>query len=86
MSKQTENSSVYPLIEEDAVDTVKHLLRDMQLCKESDSVASVTKAGEGNMNVVLRVCIADKSLIVKQSRAWVAKYPSIAAPEETNHC
>ena len=83
MSKQTEReASDYPLIDEDAVDTVKHLLRDMQLCKDSDSIASITKAGEGNMNVVLRVRIADKSLIVKQSRPWVAKYPSIAAPEE----
>ena len=72
----------YPLIDENAVNVIKDILRGMQLCDDTDTIASVSKAGEGNMNVVLRVHIADKSLIVKQSRPWVAKYPSIEAPEE----
>ena len=82
MSEQTENSSVYPLIGEDTADVIKDMLQEMKLCTAADTITSITKAGEGNMNVVLRVRIADKSLIVKQSCPWVAKYPSIEAPEE----
>ena len=39
-------------------------------------------AGEGNMNCVIRVRLPDRSLILKQARPWVDKYPSIAAPVE----
>lgn len=47
---------------------------------------AVERAGEGNMNLVLRaraagsVIGAADSVIVKQSRDWVEKYPDIAAP------
>jgi 5-methylthioribose kinase len=34
------------------------------------------------MNCVIRVRLADRSLILKQARPWVEKYPSIAAPVE----
>lgn len=48
---------------------------------DSDETAlNVTKAGESNMNVVLRVATDKRSLIVKQSRPYVAKYPQIDAP------
>lgn len=40
------------------------------------------KPGEGNMNCVVRAISASTSLIVKQARPWVEKYPSIAAPTE----
>ena len=39
-------------------------------------------AGEGNMNCVIRVRLTNGSLILKQARPWVEKYPSIAAPVE----
>jgi 5-methylthioribose kinase len=39
-------------------------------------------AGEGNMNCVIRVRLPSRSLILKQARPWVEKYPSIAAPIE----
>jgi 5-methylthioribose kinase len=39
-------------------------------------------AGEGNMNCVVRVRLPNRSLILKQARPWVEKYPSIAAPVE----
>jgi 5-methylthioribose kinase len=39
-------------------------------------------AGEGNMNCVVRVLLPHRSLILKQARPWVEKYPSIAAPIE----
>ena len=37
------------------------------------------------MNVTLRVLTQHDSLIVKQARPWVARYPSIAAPLERAH-
>ncbi|MBO0937625.1 phosphotransferase [Fibrella sp. HMF5335] len=43
---------------------------------------SLTKPGEGNMNFTLRVRTNARSLIVKQARPYVEKYPSIAAPVE----
>jgi 5-methylthioribose kinase len=39
-------------------------------------------AGEGNMNCTLRVYTSKRTLIFKQSRPWVVKYPTIAAPVE----
>jgi len=38
------------------------------------------RAGEGNMNCVVRVTTSLRSFILKQSRPWVEKYPSFAAP------
>lgn len=46
-------------------------------------IASIEKAGEGNMNKVVRVQLSNgKSYIIKQSRPWVEKYPDIPAPAE----
>lgn len=48
-----------------------------------EEVMAVSKAGEGNMNVIVRVTLASgKSLILKQSRPYVNKFPSIPAPPE----
>lgn len=50
---------------------------------ENDSVLKVEKPGEGNMNFTLRVYSSTgKTFIIKQSRAYVEKYPTIAAPAE----
>lgn len=47
-----------------------------------EQLQSADKAGEGNMNYTLRVQTAARSFIIKQSRPWVEKYPTIAAPWE----
>jgi 5-methylthioribose kinase len=47
-----------------------------------ERVVSISRAGEGNMNLVARVETDRRSLILKQSRPWVEKYPSIEAPED----
>ncbi len=49
------------------------------LAPASRAVAA-RKAGEGNMNCTVRVTTTDGSLIVKQARPWVEKYPQFAAP------
>ncbi len=48
----------------------------------TETVASVAPAGDGNMNCTLRVDTGHRTLIVKQGRPWVERYPSIPAPPE----
>ena len=48
--------------------------------EDGESVREVSRAGEGNMNVVLRLATTGRSLILKQSRPYVQKYPDIPAP------
>ena len=45
-----------------------------------ERLRSVSKAGEGNMNLTLRVVTSERSFVLKQARPWVEKYPQIAAP------
>jgi len=52
------------------------------LADPDEMPCAVTPAGEGNMNVTLRVTLRGRSLILKQGRPWVAKYDHIAAPWE----
>ncbi|WP_080237739.1 phosphotransferase [Spirosoma rigui] len=47
-----------------------------------EQISSVEKPGEGNMNYTLRVITPNRTLIVKQSRGYVEKYPTIPAPAE----
>lgn len=64
--------------------TQPHLLEDYlkskNWLKEHEQVLTLEKPGEGNMNCTLRVRTHDRTLIVKQSRPYVEKYPHIAAP------
>lgn len=46
-----------------------------------EQVLRLSRAGEGNMNLTLRVTTSERTFILKQSRPWVEKYPHIAAPE-----
>jgi 5-methylthioribose kinase len=50
--------------------------------RDGETLASVAKAGEGNMNLTLRLVTTGRSLILKQARPWVEKYPHIEAPPE----
>lgn len=51
------------------------------LLSEED-VGAVSRAGEGNMNLTLRIRTDKRSFILKQARPWVEKFPSISAPVE----
>lgn len=50
--------------------------------KKSEKITHISRAGEGNMNVVIRVTSNLRSIIVKQSRPFVQKYQHILAPIE----
>lgn len=47
-----------------------------------EEIQKVEPAGESNMNVVLRVQTNRRSVIIKQSKNYVRKFPQIAAPVE----
>lgn len=57
-------------------------LQKQQWLGLDETIVSLTKPGEGNMNYVLRVDTGKRTFIVKQSRAYVEKYPQVAAPEK----
>lgn len=44
-------------------------------------ITTLNRAGDGNMNLVLRIALDDDTtFILKQSRPWAEKYPSVDAP------
>ncbi len=60
-----------------AAEALCHRLGYLQ---DGESITKLDIAGEGNMNLVLRVTTNRRSVILKQSRPWVEKYDMIAAP------
>jgi 5-methylthioribose kinase len=63
-------------------DAIQEYLRARGLIESSAVPAAIERAGEGNMNLTLRVSVADRGIILKQGRPWVEKYDHIAAPWE----
>lgn len=72
----------FPLITIDSPVIVREALQDLGLWESDETIEAVERAGEGNMNAVLRVVTDRRRVILKQSRPWVEKYPQIAAPVE----
>ncbi|MEZ4988884.1 MAG: phosphotransferase [Saprospiraceae bacterium] len=62
--------------------TIEGYLHQQGWISWNRKVLSLEKPGEGNMNVVIRVKLDDGSLILKQARPYVQKYPQIPAPLE----
>ena len=63
-----------------AVPSVMALLGHRGWLVPGESVETLDRAGEVNMNCVMRGRTSERTFILKQSRPWVEKYPSIAAP------
>ena len=71
------------LLDESRREDVEHYLIERSWLSPSDLPITIATAGAGNMNVTLRLTAASgRTLIVKQGRPWVAKYPQIPAPIE----
>ena len=68
------------LLSFDDSDSLNIYLRKRGILEANDSVVNSEKAGEGNMNFTMRVRTNERTLILKQSRPWVEKYPDIEAP------
>ncbi len=62
------------------LNSLEGYLRSHGLLNTGDVIVSVAIAGEGNMNCTVRVTTGSGTLIVKQARPWVEKYPQFAAP------
>ena len=56
------------------------LKNKIDFLKLSEIINEIEIAGEGNMNVVLRIKTNKRSFILKQSRPFVQKYPHLPAP------
>lgn len=75
--------SVYPYFDETTQVKLQTYLQEKAFIKETDRILSLAKAGDGNMNATLKVVTSSaKSLVVKQSRPFVKKFPEFDAPEE----
>jgi 5-methylthioribose kinase len=59
---------------------VEALMRRLHWLRAGERVLACDRAGEGNMNLTLRVRTDQRSLVLKQARPWVEKYDTIAAP------
>ncbi|PZX55493.1 5-methylthioribose kinase [Algoriphagus ratkowskyi] len=58
------------------------LLHSLPLWKQNEILISSESAGDSNMNLVLRVKTNSRSVILKQSKSFVRKFPQIPAPIE----
>ena len=72
----------YEILTADDPAGILKVLISLGVCQSDETITGVSKAGEGNMNLVLRVKTGRQSLIVKQARPWVEKYPGIPASDE----
>jgi 5-methylthioribose kinase len=83
LQKKQEFKHLYPdtfFLDLSAPDMVDQYLKQQNIIDQHDQIIRIEKAGQGNMNLTLRVVTNHHTLIVKQSRPWVEKYPSIPAP------
>lgn len=69
-------------LKESLDDTLRGYLIANKLMSNEAHISDYSKAGEGNMNFVMRLKTDQGSVILKQSRDYVNKYPQIAAPIE----
>jgi len=67
-------------------DLLEHYLHQNGHLPQEVRITGIGSAGEGNMNCTLRVNTDDgESFILKQSRSYVERYPTIPAPEQRIH-
>ncbi|MCZ6618676.1 MAG: phosphotransferase [Gammaproteobacteria bacterium] len=63
-------------------DAISEHLLSLGWISAAEKIENMTSAGEGNMNRTLRVTLDSRSIVLKQSVPYVARYPDIAAPVE----
>jgi 5-methylthioribose kinase len=59
---------------------VQRYLEEMDYLIPEEQVVAVGPAGEGNMNLTLRVITNHRRFVLKQARPWVARFPELDAP------
>lgn len=66
----------------DEPEALTSYLLEHKFIAPDEKIISAAIPGEGNMNYTLRIRTNFRSFIIKQSRDYVEKYPSIPAPRE----
>ena len=61
-------------------DGVSDHIRTLGWITADETITGLASAGEGNMNRTLRAMVGSRSIILKQSVPFVARYPEIPAP------
>jgi len=79
---QTDPQTTPQHLTADDTQATAQLLDRIASFEPGERVERVGRAGQGNMNLTLRVTTDRRSLILKQSRPWVERYPQIEAPVE----
>jgi 5-methylthioribose kinase len=72
-------------LEQDNRNRIQAYLNHIDYLLPHEKVMAAPAAGEGNMNLTLRVFTDRRHFILKQSRPWVAKFPDIPAPVARIH-
>jgi 5-methylthioribose kinase len=72
----------FPWLDADDAAGVRRFLAARGWLAAGEQMVACTRAGEGNMNLTLRVRTDRRSMILKQARPWVEKYDHIGAPWE----
>lgn len=70
----------FPWLEAGDAAGIERLLSRLGWLAAGERISSADPAGEGNMNLTLRIVSDRRSFVLKQARPWVEKYPEIAAP------
>lgn len=79
-SEWREKEPDFPWLAAGDINLVTQFMRTRNWLAEIEQVQSCDRAGEGNMNLTLRVITSQRSVILKQARPWVEKYDFIPAP------
>lgn len=72
----------FPLLAVDDLPGTQAFLEARGWLEPGERVRATTPAGEGNMNLTLRVDTDRRAMVLKQARPWVEKYDFIPAPWE----
>jgi 5-methylthioribose kinase len=70
----------FPWLDADDAAGVRQFLERRGWLEAAERVVTCACAGEGNMNLTLRVRTDRRSMVLKQARPWVEKYDHIEAP------
>lgn len=70
----------FPWLNVDEPAEVEALLHRLGWLDDDECITTCERAGEGNMNLTLRLKTTQRTVVLKQARPWVEKYDHIAAP------
>jgi len=70
----------FPWLDPSETTSIEAFLHQRGWIDPDEHVTTCGKAGEGNMNLTLRIATGMRSIILKQARPWVEKYDHIPAP------